>query len=265
MIRADALKAFLDGQRDVVEIRLTDVQGSAPREVGAKMFVSSGSACGTIGGGEMEFRAIKAAHDLLAGSGSVELELPLGPEIGQCCGGRVSIGLRRLNETDRIDAVAKLASKEAEWPSVLVFGAGHVGRALSACLGALPVRITLIDQRENELSLAQGQTAGTTIHTALPEAAVRQALPGSAFVITTHDHALDFLLTAEALSRGDAAYVGLIGSATKRATFLSWLKTHRPDLSADQLTCPIGEAGLGDKRPEVIAAHTASELMRAFA
>jgi len=97
--------------------------------------------------------------------------------------------------------------------------------------------------------------------TALPEAAIRGAEPGAAFVIATHDHGLDFLLAAEALARGDAAYVGMIGSATKRAAFASFARARGVDPA--RLVCPIGGPG-GDKRPAVIAALTAAELMRAL-
>jgi xanthine/CO dehydrogenase XdhC/CoxF family maturation factor len=101
-----------------------------------------------------------------------------------------------------------------------------------------------------------------TLLTALPEAAIRGAEPGAAFVILTHDHGLDFLLAAEALARGDAAYVGMIGSATKRAAFARFARDRGVDPAP--LVCPIGGPS-GDKRPAVIAALTAAEVMRALA
>jgi xanthine/CO dehydrogenase XdhC/CoxF family maturation factor len=101
-----------------------------------------------------------------------------------------------------------------------------------------------------------------TLLTALPEAAIRGAEPGAAFVILTHDHALDFLLAAEALARGDAAYVGMIGSATKRAAFSRFARARGVD--PGRLVCPIGGPS-GDKRPAVIAALAAAEVMRALA
>ncbi len=64
--------------------------------------------------------------------------------------------------------------------------------------------------------------------TPVPEEMVRSAPPGAAFVVLTHDHALDFLIVAEALKRKDAAYVGMIGSKTKKATFRSWYSEDRP-------------------------------------
>nr|WP_306795512.1 XdhC family protein [Acinetobacter baumannii] len=95
--------------------------------------------------------------------------------------------------------------------------------------------------------------------TPLPEAEIRAAPPGAAYVILTHDHALDFLLGVEALARQDAAYVGMIGSRTKRATFARFARTQ--DVDPAPLTCPIGAGFPRDKRPEIIAAFTAAEIM----
>ena len=93
---------------------------------------------------------------------------------------------------------------------------------------------------------------------------VGDALAGSSFVILTHDHALDFLIAAEALKRPDAAYVGMIGSKTKRATFKSWLlrEIGNPDLF-ENLVCPIGGTAIKDTRPTVIAALATAEIMTA--
>jgi len=81
-------------------------------------------------------------------------------------------------------------------------------------------------------------------------------------VVLTHDHGLDFLLVAEALARGDAAYVGMIGSASKRARLLRFLAER--GVAHRGLTCPIGAAGAGDKRPAVIAAFVLAEIMAAL-
>uniref|UniRef100_UPI0025FD96A8 XdhC family protein n=1 Tax=uncultured Paracoccus sp. TaxID=189685 RepID=UPI0025FD96A8 len=90
-------------------------------------------------------------------------------------------------------------------------------------------------------------------------AEIRAARPGSAVIILTHDHALDFLLVAEALSRGDLSYVGMIGSATKRAQFTRFARAR--GLDPAPLTCPIGAGFTPDKRPAVIAAFTAAEVI----
>jgi len=231
----------------MIRVTVAEAQGSTPREAGATMHVTADALHGTIGGGRLEWMAIGAAREMLAdGENAREMDVPLGPQIGQCCGGRVRLALSR---------VAGLPEPEA-YPPVLIFGAGHVGRALARALAPLPLAPVLIDGRAGELAMAPPGTA--TRLTALPEAEIRAAPPGTAYVILTHDHALDFLLAGEALGRADAAYIGLIGSATKRARFERWYGA-----TALRLTCPIGAAGRGDKRPDVIAAHVAVEVLGA--
>jgi len=96
----------------------------------------------------------------------------------------------------------------------------------------------------------------------VPEEVVRNAQPASAFVVLTHDHSLDFLITREALKRGDARYVGMIGSKTKRAVFARWCRSFcDSNVKLDALVCPIGATGSTDKRPQVIAAFVAAEVM----
>jgi len=186
--------------------------------------------------------------------------VPLGPQIGQCCGGRVRLGLRRVDAALAEALRARLAAEDAARPQVLVFGGGHVGRALLAALALLPVRAVLVESREAEAAGAPAEVEARLM--ALPEAAVRAAPPGSAYVVTTHDHGLDFLIAAEALARGDAAYVGMIGSAAKRAACAAFARKRGVDPAA--LVCPIGGGG-SDKRPAVIAALTAAQIMRALA
>lgn len=235
-------------------------RGSAPRDAGAWMLVAAEAVAGTIGGGQLEYMAIDRARVMLRrGLASEAMEVPLGPAIGQCCGGHVSLRLTPVDKWTAHMLEARIEAEEAALPEVLVFGAGHVGRALAAALLLLPVRVKLIDQRVAELALAA--PAVPTTLSPLPEAEVAAAAPGSAFVILTHDHALDFLVTAAALDRGDAAYVGMIGSETKLARFRSWRKRTgaRGDPAAG-LTCPIGGPS-GDKRPAVIAALVAAEII----
>lgn len=251
------------GKQGVVRVVLTRVSGSAPREAGAEMLVFHDGIDGTIGGGQLEFMAIDRARQMLKlGQMEAEMDVPLGPEIGQCCGGRVTLDLTRMSADDMAARERAVQEARAERPAVLIFGAGHVGRALARALVPLPLNARLIDSRESELAQAG---AGETSLTALPESEIHTAPNGAAFVIATHDHALDFLLAAEALKRRDAAYVGMIGSRTKRARFLKWLQDVDREAPGHGLTCPIGADGLGDKRPEVIAAHVAAELLRCFA
>jgi xanthine dehydrogenase accessory factor len=190
--------------------------------------------------------------------------VPLGPEIGQCCGGRVTLDLTAVDCGLAAALRRRLAAEAEARPEALIFGAGHVGRALAAALALLPLRPVLIDQRAEELALAPAGVP--TRLSALPEADVAGAPRGSAFVVLTHDHALDFLITDAALARGDAAYVGMIGSGSKRARFGAWRARGGVARGAALagLTCPIGGPS-GDKRPAVIAALVAAEIVARLA
>lgn len=259
------LEDFLHSQHRAVIVHVAGVEGSAPREEGAWMLVGPGAIHGTIGGGQMEFMAIDHAQKILAGEereGSYDVLL--GPEIGQCCGGRVTLDLQLLDEDRKSDVAARAAGELAARPEVYIFGAGHVGTALARALSLLPLRVIVVETRAE--ALAGIEPPAEARLTAMPEEAVRGARPGAAFVVLTHDHSLDFLIVAEALSRDDGSYVGMIGSKTKKASFKSWyLKNDGTKERFARLVCPIGGAHVRDKRPAVIAALVAAEVLAAVA
>ncbi|AHD03744.1 xanthine dehydrogenase accessory protein XdhC [Leisingera methylohalidivorans] len=260
MARRLSLQDFLASHCRVVQIALTRVRGSSPREVGTCMFVAADGLWGTIGGGQLEYIAIDHARRMLKQDVlSDTLDVPLGPEIGQCCGGRVEMSLAQMRQPDRAAAVTAAKAEEQALPHVYVMGAGHVGRALADLFQHMPLRCILIDQRSEELNLCQADVE--IRQSAIPEIDIATAPAGSAFVVLTHDHALDFLLASAALQRGDAGYVGLIGSATKREKFRRWCRDHCDGLGTDRLICPIGAGGSRDKRPSVIAAFVAAEVI----
>ncbi|QDZ11130.1 xanthine dehydrogenase accessory protein XdhC [Devosia ginsengisoli] len=261
MTRPAALTTFLAANPDAIVCTLTSVRGSSPREQGTFMLVGAHGLFGTIGGGALEYMVIEHARRLIAnGQAEEAMDVPLGPEIGQCCGGRVAVSLRYADGPIREQLAKRVADEDAALPHVYVFGAGHVGRALAQMLALLPVRLQVIDTRRDELDLLPDGIAAHAV--AMPEAVVRSAPQGSSYVILTHDHALDFLIAQEALARADAPYVGMVGSRTKRARFASWFKGEGGDeLALERLVLPIGQQGLGDKRPEVIAALAAAEIM----
>ena len=261
-LRREAVEAFLD-KGPAMLVRVESARGSTPRDAGAWMLASERRTLGTIGGGQLEYMAIDAARALLGRGGIRQvLDIPLGPEIGQCCGGRTRMTVVRAEGATLERLLALVAKERAALPSVYVLGAGHVGRALATALQLLPIRPVLVDGREEELSMGPGGVE--RVLTPLPEEIVRRAPPGSAFVVLTHDHALDFLITREALARGDAAYVGMIGSRTKLVSFRRWL-AGAGEVDTGGLVCPIGRAGRPDKRPEVIAAFVAAEIMQSIA
>ncbi|WP_149790110.1 xanthine dehydrogenase accessory protein XdhC [Mesorhizobium sp. NFR06] len=196
---------------------------------------------------------------------STTLDVPLGPEIGQCCGGRVEVLIRLVDGSLQHELIAKAEAEEAHLPHVYIFGGGHVGQALAASLALLPIHAVVVETRAD--ALEGMHEAVETRLTPIPEAVVREAPAGSAFAILTHDHALDFLIVAEALRREDAAYVGMIGSKTKKATFRNWFLKSAEGGQAqfDRLVSPIGGNAVKDKRPAVIAALAAAEIMTALA
>ncbi|MBX5026342.1 xanthine dehydrogenase accessory protein XdhC [Rhizobium lentis] len=259
------LPAFLTAHPDSILVDITGTQGSTPREAGAFMLVSPTALWGTIGGGQFEFMAIANAREMLAGTGgALTMDIPLGPEIGQCCGGRTQLRFRRLTQALKDELDERLAGEIERLPDVYLFGAGHVGRALASTLAPLPLSVTVVETRQEELANLPAQTKTRLVP--MPEALVKDIAAGGAVVILTHDHALDFLIAREALERTDLAYTGMIGSATKRATFARWLLREAGGErgSIERLTLPIGGYAVRDKRPEVIAAMTAAEILTAL-
>lgn len=262
---AKSLRAFLDTAPAVALVEVAEAKGSTPREKGAWMLVSPARIFGTIGGGQLEFMAIDRARQLLtAGEAQAMLDIPLGPEIGQCCGGRVEIAVTDVNAARRAELLAAAVAADAARPHVYVFGGGHVGHALASAFSLLPIHVVVVETRADALE-GMPDTVESRL-TPVPEEMVRDAPDGSAYVVLTHDHALDFLIVAEALRRDDAAYVGMIGSKTKKATFKSWyLKTAGGSEQAFlRLVSPIGGDAVKDKRPAVIAALAAAEIMTAL-
>ena len=331
-IIADAL----DRHGRCAMVTVAAVQGSAPREAGARMVVMpDGGFRGTIGGGALEWQALADSRNLLA-EDAPKARLrrqALGPGLGQCCGGSVRL-LFEVFDRSMADEVASLAAREAaggfatvgrfkplvpaqagiqgdagqesgpplsrgragkaggalarriiaanETPGqpiditsdgtllesfarhsrpLYLFGAGHVGRALVLALAPLPFEIVWIDPRREAFPAATPANV-RCVHLPDPAAALAGA-PAQAFVLVmTHSHPLDLELVHAALRVRRLAYVGLIGSATKRARFAKRLIEF--GLSVDvvsRLVCPIGLAGIASKAPAAIAASVAADLL----
>jgi len=98
----NALPTFFATHPDAILVDVAEAKGSTPREAGAFMVVSDKAIWGTIGGGQLEFLAIDHARRLLNnGAQSSSLDVPLGPEIGQCCGGRTRLSFTRIDARAR--------------------------------------------------------------------------------------------------------------------------------------------------------------------
>jgi xanthine dehydrogenase accessory factor len=299
---------WLDWLRDIARktpsalVSILASEGSAPRGAGTRMMVTADRLYGTIGGGQLEYRATEQARSILAlpkGSWRVQ-DYPLGPLLGQCCGGRVRVLIEHLDPgdlgwvadaaeervlvstfmADRIErhlndhAAPSGISARGDRPRegisfaetlgqrrmpIYLFGAGHVGQAIAHHAANLPFRLAWFDTRPVFETIE-----GVAV---VPEAAIEQCVAEApeeaAILILTHDHALDYRLTKAALERSPVAFVGLIGSATKRARFHSRLE--RDGLCAQargRLTSPIGVAGISGKEPAVIAIATLAQLLQ---
>ncbi|MGI8396912.1 xanthine dehydrogenase accessory protein XdhC [Agrobacterium deltaense] len=259
-----SLPSFLTRSPATILVEIEAVKGSSPREAGTFMLVSQGGLWETIGGGQFEYMAIDHARAMLR-SGSTEdrMDIPLGPEIGQCCGGRTLLRFRLITSEIAAALEARVKGEAEQQPAVFIFGAGHVGKALAEALSLLPLTLTVVETRENELHDLPVNIA--SVLTPMPEALVAKIPANGAAIIVTHDHALDFLIAKEALARDDLAYVGMIGSKTKRATFAHWLEREGEPISRlAKLILPIGGNSVRDKRPAIIAALVAAELLQAF-
>ncbi len=259
---AATLREWLARGDGAVLVTIAEARGSTPREAGARMLVGPTGTLGTVGGGRLEWEAVETARRMLDGGTAVEtLDMPLGPALGQCCGGHVTLRLERADAGTAVFLEGMEAREAERRPQVLLFGAGHVGKAIAAALAPLPLAVRWIDERAHEFpdpllpGIERVVSANALDH-------VAAAPPGSGYLILTHSHALDFAITAAVLDRGDAAYAGLIGSATKRRRFeREYLARGRNPAGLERLTCPIGSALKGDKRPEVIAALAAAEVL----
>ncbi len=240
-----ALEAFLAANPDAIACELASVRGSSPREAGTTMVVGLAGIFGTIGGGALEYMVIDHARRLIAqGLAEAAMDVPLGPEIGQCCGGRVAVQLRHVDRSLRDELVARLRAETAALPHVYVFGAGHVGRVLAEILALMPVRLEVIDTRSEELEMLPAGIAHRRV--AMPEAVVRAAPMGSSFVILTHDHALDFLIAGEALRRMDSPMWAWSGRARSgRNSPVGSSKTGATRGHWSGWSCRSGRRGLG--------------------
>ncbi len=260
------LDDFLTQLRDApaVLVKVVHGQGSVPREAGTWMAVFADSQVGTIGGGHLEWDAIVTARAALTSGHALPAQqrVALGPSLGQCCGGVVELGYARVSAAD-----AAQCKQDMQPPLVplALFGGGHVGRALVKLMSDLPFAIHWIDSRDEVFP--EGLPSQVVAEHSEPvHQAVAGLKPGSAVLIMSFSHAEDLDVLAACLHRvrakQDLPFIGLIGSATKWATFQHRLqaKGFTPAELA-QVTSPIGLPGVGGKSPAEIAVAVAAQLL----
>ena len=297
MFDLGALVEAVAREARVARVVIAGLKGSSPREVGAAMLVWAGGQSGTIGGGALEWQAVSRAREMLA-TGETWLDhVALGPALGQCCGGAVTLltevyhagnlpeaapviartldgsamplAVKRLIDRARGRGEAPPAQMVQGWmveplaaPSrqLWIWGAGHVGRALVAVLAPLPgVAVTWVD---TGIDRFPDEIPGNVkaLPVADPALAVTLAPKDAEHLILTYSHALDLELCHRLLAHGFAA-CGLIGSATKWARFRARLGAlgHTTTAIAG-IDCPIGDPSLG-KHPQAIAIGVAATIL----
>jgi xanthine dehydrogenase accessory factor len=291
----DGLRAAVLAHGRVARVVIAAIEGSSPREVGAAMLVWDGGQSGTIGGGALEFQAAEEAR----GAATDRLSRhALGPDLGQCCGGRITL-LREVYDLARVESMtgdviarsvdgsdmplsvkrvlahargqgaAPLPQMVQGWfiepvhqptQSLWIWGAGHVGRALVSVLAPLPdLAITWVDTGAERFP-ASVPAGVTRLPAAKPERLVQHAPSDAQHLILTYSHTLDLALCHALLSNGFAR-CGLIGSQTKWARFRSRLGDLGHQMaSISRIECPIGDPTLG-KHPQAIAIGVARDIL----
>ncbi len=247
----DAIKTLNDSGQACILVTIIEHHDSTPRNTGSKMVVTLDAIHDTIGGGHLEYKAMKIAREMLQGKATeTRMErFVLGASLGQCCGGAAVLLFEPLGHT---------------MVQVAVFGAGHVGRALTPLLATLPCQIHWIDSREQEFP-EQTAEGINCILTDDPVAEVSNMPPGSYYIVMTHNHQLDMEITEQILRRDDFAYFGLIGSQTKRNRFEHRL--HKAGISQDvtqKMRCPMGIEQVKGKLPAEIAISIAGEIIATY-
>lgn len=243
-----------------VLVTVAATKGSVPRGTDAWMIVTSQGFHGSIGGGTLEWKAMAEAQTML--TQRVEkhtLDYVLGPDLGQCCGGRMQIEFKRYDQDNLVPT--KPVTSESH-RHIYLFGAGHVGRALALALAPLPFKVMWIDPRPNAFPSLVPHNV-TLLQPDDPVLALRDGPVGSLVFVMSYSHALDLAIVDAALRNENISHVGLIGSATKRARFEKRL--HEAGVEQARiagLICPIGVGGIASKHPAAIAAAVAAQVLQ---
>ena len=243
-----ALESLSTESQSHVLMTVLDTRGSSPRDVGTKMVVSKDKIFDTIGGGALEHQSIEIARELLSNNQQEQHTetFNLGKDLKQCCGGVVSVFFEVFPATNFV---------------LNIFGAGHIGQALTKVLADIDCKVNLFDSRTEMLQQNYSKNIQTH-HLTEPEIAVENCNTSSYFLVMTHDHALDQQLCEAILARGDSVYCGVIGSRTKSIKFRQrLLKKGFSQDEFSQLTCPMGLSDLKTKKPMEIAVSVVAELL----
>lgn len=220
--------------------------GSAPRKAGAKMLVRrNGSAIGTVGGGRIEQETLAAAQAALATGETKTLSFSLTEDQGYACGGSMTIYLE----------------PQGRRPLLVMFGAGHVGRAVTALAHTCGFRVVVVDERP-DCAVAQLLPGADQIVCAPVPAAFQQLNldAESSVVIATPAHVHDFDAVRGCLATA-AGFIGLLGSRRKKETMHQTLLAEGfTDQDLQRIVTPVG-LSIGAQTPEEIAVSIVGQLI----
>lgn len=242
---------------DIIKAKVLSTEGSVPSELGNYMLISSKDIYGTIGGGHLEYLIINKSKELLKNRSKKAqiLSIPLGPGIGQCCGGYVQIQL-----TYHASGEESLENF-IENSNLFIFGAGHIGQALSFKSLDLNFNVHLVDSRKNFLLMNKNEDIDY-IFAKEPWKLVKNLSADSYYIILTHSHDFDFKIIDEVLTYNKFKFLGLIGSKTKKNRFAKRLKNigHNQNM-INLIECPVGLKINHSKEPNEIAISIVAKLI----
>lgn len=206
---------------------------------------ADGGNVGTIGGGELEHRAIARAIEVIASGQPDRMVVHLTRDLGMCCGGLMEVYVEPLSVREPF----------------FVYGAGHVAHAVAPLLVALDFAVTIVDDRDDLATDARFPGCTVIAKDARAHAVARTGGSSEWTLIVTHDHGLDQAL-CETLLPKDSAWIGMIGSRAKVAKFAIRLRgAGLTEEVLSRLCAPVG-LDVGAETPAEIAVSIAAEIVR---
>ena len=259
------LKKIIDAKKykkEIIKAKLISTEGSVPRDSGTFMLITSKYLFGSIGGGQLEYSVIQKAIKFLNEKKIIDNEIiniPLGPSIGQCCGGYVQVKITKYD-----NGIQSLKNEKFiinKFDNLYIFGAGHVGQELSSKSVDLDFNVHLIDSR-NEYIKIKNEKKIISIFAKYPWMLVKNLPKKSYYIVLTHSHDYDFKIINEILNLNTFQFIGLIGSKTKRKRFSNRLvKLGHNQYLINKIECPIGLKNIASKKPGEIAISIIARLL----
>ncbi len=246
--------------KEIIKAKIISTEGSVPRNNYTFMLISKNNIFGSIGGGQLEFVVIELAKKNLKKNKFKEIiNIPLGPSIGQCCGGYVQIKIEKF--INGYEALKNESYRSNLVQDLYIFGAGHVGQELSKRVLDLDFNVNLVDSREEYLNLQKNKKINK-IFAKMPWLLLKNLKNKPYYIILTHSHDHDFKIINEILHMKDFEFLGLIGSKTKFNRFKSRLINFgHIDNDINKIECPIGLKNISSKKPAEIAISIIGRLL----